>query len=450
VLLAGLAALVALGGCATKPRDPTIDDQYPTHYDDQDYFDPEAEAGTAQAASSAAAATATAAAASAPAAQSAQSATAAQSAPAATAAPTGPVGPERYLPRATKREDNLQSILQQPTQRQGAQASTGTDADVRPEAVAMPSPAPSATTLRVHVMNVGTGSCQILECPGSDDVMVVDCGTMDAGPTDLSRGEIAGYLQSLGVSGDVKVVLTHPHENHYNRIPTLMGERQAASIWLGGGFEGYGGAAPDRIDDWLDRQAALGTPIYVGFPSGYANRGVPVEGLSCGTANVYILTVNVGDDPDGGSLALLVQHDSFRIVLPGDADGATEASALSNFGSLIADASVVVASRHGTDAGGSNHGAWTGRTAPQTVVFSTGTAHGQPARGAGERYLESVFDNVAPHPIWWSPAADGTTPLATTDRAVYATALSGRIVIDSDGQAFTLVCGKDGTFTRCF
>jgi competence protein ComEC len=312
-----------------------------------------------------------------------------------------------------------------------------------------PLPAAAADALRVHLLNVGTGSCQILECPDSDDVLIVDCGSMDGGPSDLNRGAIAGYLESIGARGNVKVVLTHPHENHYNRIPALLGEREAASIWLGGVFDGYGGETPDRIDDWLDAQAKAGVPIYVGFPPAYGNRGVPVAGLSCGTAETFILTTNVGDDPNTNSLMLLVQHESFRIVFAGDAQAATEESALANFGALLARASVVVAANHGDSDAGGNGTNWARHVAPQAVVFSAGGAHGQPGRAVGDRYLEAVFEDVAPHPMWWDPSPDGTTRPFETTRAVYSTALSGRIIVDSDGQAFAMTCEKDGRLSDC-
>jgi beta-lactamase superfamily II metal-dependent hydrolase len=453
VAFASLSVLL-LAGCSTEPRP---EDPYPTHYEyEVEEAEPLAEAQSAPEKSTPEQTAATtadskpAASASTRTAAAPATAAAATTAAASTQAPaaTGSGGdPERYLPRATKRDDNLSAILAQPTRRHGE--ATGTATAAEPPTPVAPLPAAAADTLRVHLLNVGTGSCQIVECPGSDDVLVVDCGSMDGGASDLNRAAIAGYLESIGAGGSVKVVLTHPHENHYNRIPALMGARQATSIWLGGVFDGYGGATPDRIDDWLDAQAKAGVPIYVGFPPAYGNRGVPVAGLSCGTAETFILTTNVGDDPNTNSLMLLVQHGSFRIVFPGDAQAATEDSALTNFGALLAGASVVVAANHGDSDAGGNGADWARHVAPQAVVFSAGGAHGQPGRAVGDRYLESVFEDVALHPMWWDPSADGTTQPFETARAVYSTALSGRVIIDSDGQAFAMTCEKDSRLSDC-
>jgi beta-lactamase superfamily II metal-dependent hydrolase len=446
VAVASLTALF-LAGCSTEPRPK---DPYPTHFEykveevePRPQPEPAAEktaAGTTEDKPVAAAGTRTAAA---PAAASAAASTGTKP-----AAPTGTGDdPERYLPRSTKRDDNLNAILAQPARRRSE--TTGAAAVTEPPTPIAPLPAAAADTLRVHLLNVGTGSCQVVECPGSDDVLVVDCGSMDGGPSDLNRGAIAGYLESIGARGSVKVVLTHPHENHYNRIPALMGDRQAASIWLGGVFDGYGGATPDRIDDWLDAQTKAGVPIYVGFPPGYGNRGLPVEGLSCGTAETFILTTNIGDDPNTNSLMLLVQHGSFRMVFPGDAQAATEASARANFGALLAGASVVVAANHGASDAGGNGADWARHVAPQAVVFSAGSAHGQPGQAVGDRYLETVFEDVALHPMWWDPSPDGTTQPFETTRAVYSTALSGRVIVDSDGQTFAITCEKDGRVSDC-
>jgi beta-lactamase superfamily II metal-dependent hydrolase len=448
VAVAGLTTLL-LAGCSNEPRP---EDPYPTHFEYKvEKVEPQTESAPAKTAVAAAGSTTaentTAEKTAATPASTRTAAAPASAAASAHAAPAGGNDPERYLPRSTKRDEHLDSILAQPARRRSDTPGAATATE--PPTPLAPLPAASADTLRVHLLNVGTGSCQIVECPGSGDVLIVDCGSMDAGPSDLNRGAIAGYLDAIGATGNVKVVLTHPHENHYNRIPALMGDRQAASIWLGGVFDGYGGAQPDRIDDWLDAQAKAGVSIYVGFPPAYGNRGVPVAGLSCGTADSFILTTNVGDDPNTNSLMLLVQHGSFRIVFPGDAQAATEDSALANFGALLAGASVVVAANHGGSDAGGNGSDWARHVAPQAVVFSAGAAHGQPGQAVGDRYLASVFEDVALHPMWWDPSPDGTTQPFETTRAVYSTALSGRVIVDSDGQAFSMICEQDGRLSDC-
>ena len=62
--------------------------------------------------------------------------------------------PGRYLPRATKRDDHLNSILAQPTRRQSETTAAATSTAPPTPVAALP--AAAADTLRVHLLNVGT------------------------------------------------------------------------------------------------------------------------------------------------------------------------------------------------------------------------------------------------------------------------------------------------------
>ncbi len=62
----------------------------------------------------------------------------------------------------------------------------------------------------------------------------------------------------------------------------------------------------------------------------------------------------------------------------------------------------------------------------------------------------SVFDDVSEHEMWWDPASDGTTSTFDTEDAVYATEISGRVIIESDGDFFGFTCVKDGAEVACF
>jgi beta-lactamase superfamily II metal-dependent hydrolase len=147
-------------------------------------------------------------------------------------------------------------------------------------------------------------------------------------------------------------------------------------------------------------------------------------------------------------MVLLVEFGNFRAIFSGDATGDTEKSAMANFGALINEVSVLLSSHHGASSHNSNHEDWAEATEPQTVIFSSGLSHRHPKKLAGERYLIPVFDDVTEHKIWWDPDSDGSTDTFDTKDAIYATEVSGRIVIGSDGNFFSLTCEKDGTESR--
>jgi hypothetical protein len=52
--------------------------------------------------------------------------------------------------------------------------------------------------LRIHFLNVGTGSCAVVECPGANAApMLVDCGALSAAPEDLDGAEARIYIQQI-------------------------------------------------------------------------------------------------------------------------------------------------------------------------------------------------------------------------------------------------------------
>ncbi len=373
---------------------------------------------------------------------------------------------ERYLPRENPiATPNTLSVLTRPTERRGTLTLPGAEntpivkrqlmsAGIRPAIMSASRASPLSDPIRVHILNIGAGSCQIVECPASDDILIADCGSKGPTESDLDKTQIAAYLDSIGVTGDATVTISHPHEDHYNRIAALTGERTINSVWLGGDLNGYGGDDDNDVEDmistWLDEQIADGTEIFHGFESGFGNRGVAVNELRCGAAETYILTVNEGSNPNANSLILLVEYGNFRIIFSGDAEGITERGAMANYGALLEDVSVLTSSHHGASSEQSNGDSWAAQTAPQTVIFSSGVLYKHPRRVAGERYLNSVFPDVNAHAMWWNPKFDGTTPTFSTTQSVYATEVSGTVIVESDGNEFSLECDKDGVTSACF
>lgn len=371
---------------------------------------------------------------------------------------------ERYLPREepTTSPSDL-AILSVPAVRAGESNRSGfalpnslgtreaEGADLHNYSIVTPSRRGDVgDPLKVHILNIGSGSCQIVECPDSDDLLIADCGSMKPSSTDLSREDISTYLSDNNLEGEIILTLSHPHEDHYNRVVALMGERTPRSIWLGGEFNGYGGEGEDRIDRWLDKQRRAGVPLYDGFDPHFANRGMPVKELACGSAETYILTVNVGSNPNENSMLLLVEYGNFRILFSGDAEGTTEDSAMDNFGALLRNTSVLTSSHHGASTEASNDFDWVEGTLPQVVVFSSGLSHEHPKKEVVERYWDEVLQNANEHELWWSPKPSGSTRTFKTSRALYATEVSGTVLVETDGNEFSMECNKDGVVTDCF
>lgn len=286
--------------------------------------------------------------------------------------------------------------------------------------------------MRIHLLNVGAGSCHIVECPGSNDVIVYDCGQMNPSPTDMTPQDVAAYFREVVHDDEPVIVLSHADRDHVSLIDQITEKRRPESVWFGGSPDEYKGA----IGAWLGSVPADRT--YFGWEPHWHGHGQPVRELRCGAAETYVLTVNVGGSTNSESLMLLMRYGNFSIIFSGDAEGLTERSAMTNFDALLEDVTVLLASHHGARSRSSNHQGWADKTSPQIVVYSAGTSHGHPTITAAERYRAALLP-ARTHGMWVSPGTHEEQRYESF-QAEYTTELSGTIVIDTDGTSVYLEC----------
>ena len=301
--------------------------------------------------------------------------------------------------------------------------------------------------LVIHVLNVGAGSCQIVQCPHAHRVIVMDCGSSGASDEDLAGERIVHYARANGLFShpdtEIVVAISHPDHDHTNKIPLLLEGHAIHSIWLGGAFDEYTGP----IGRFLDQADEAGVPINHGWPPNFHNRGHPIEGLRCGSANSFILTVNSAGSRNAQSMVLLLDYVDYRAIFAGDAEEATERAASHAYGALIEDTTVLLASHHGAHTHGSNHEAWIAATNPQIVVFSAGTRYGHPRREIVERYQGVQDARVATHRLRWGLNNWEYQDDLTTQKPVYVTKTNGVIVIRTNGRTWQVECSLE---SGCF
>lgn len=237
------------------------------------------------------------------------------------------------------------------------------------------------------------------------------------------------------------LVVSHPHQDHYEYVPTVLAGHDPFAIWLAATKDAHDNPHND-FDTWLDRQAAAGTPIHDRLPRHWHNGGDPIDdpSLSCGDAEVFVLTVNVPrkdgtDDPNTNSLVLHLRYGD-SAILPGDAEGDTETSALDNFPDLR-DVTFLAAAHHGAETHHSNDPPWVSRISPRAVVYNAGWAFRHPRCVVTDRYRPHLA-TVTEHPMFCSPTKTSTP--TTTTRAEYTTEVSGPIVVTTDGTTTTIDC----------
>lgn len=301
----------------------------------------------------------------------------------------------------------------------------------------VPAQPPGADNLVIHFLSVGAGTCTLVECPGPDaPPMFIDCGSTAAG-----RGEMALELHEATTliqnilsthTAAPNVVLTHGHRDHYGWIPSVLMGRTAQHIWRGGRPGTYASA---NLPQWIEGQLQNGATLHERFDPDWHNDAQPIgDDLSCGLASTYILNVNTVGSTSANSLILMIEYGDFTAIFPGDAPGITEDRAMANFNGAV-KATVLAGSHHGASSHHSNDQDWADATAPEVVVYSSGTLHGHPRCAAVERY-DGHLETVPAHPTHCNTSSNYSNRTITdTTLAEYVTDLNGTIVVTSTGRS---------------
>jgi competence protein ComEC len=92
-------------------------------------------------------------------------------------------------------------------------------------------PASSASSFKVHVIDIGTGLSVFIE--GGDFAMLYDGGSQD----DLAKGDenrIVSYIKAVSPSLKIlnHLVLSHPHKDHVELLPDIFDKFEVQQILL--------------------------------------------------------------------------------------------------------------------------------------------------------------------------------------------------------------------------
>jgi len=286
--------------------------------------------------------------------------------------------------------------------------------------------------IRIHFLNIGAGTCTLVECPGQDaPPIVVDCGSLGGTGDDMTRDEAEVHIQAIlkQHTEPPNVVLSHADQDHYGWISNVLKETKVNHIWQGGDPEEY---TELNFPEWLVERVGEGSIVHRGFEADFSNDGKPLgSDLSCGDAETFLLTVNTGSNRNSESLVLLIEYRDFVAIFTGDAEGSTESAAIRNFPEGV-KATVLSGSHHGASTHGSNSPDWAREAAPDIAIFSAGRRFFHPRCAAVEAY--GGLAGTREHDTQCGDSG-AYRPVETSTGAQYMTEINGRIIVTSNGES---------------
>ncbi len=206
---------------------------------------------------------------------------------------------------------------------------------------------PSRGSFRVTVLDVGQGSCVLVQDPGGRAALI-DGGSLEgANRADIGTSVIVPALRELGVERLDYVFLTHPGAEHCNGLTRVLGE-----ISVGAFVDGAraGEAKNDAVRDLLGGQADLDE-----LRREVRRRGVPVlvplrgQLYPLGEARLRVLgpSAPLSASQNDNSLVLRTEWNRKTILLAGDLEREGEGRLVRRGEPVKCD--VLLVSRHGAN-----------------------------------------------------------------------------------------------------
>lgn len=257
-----------------------------------------------------------------------------------------------------------------------------------------------AEGMELHLIDVGQGDAIALRTPAGRWILV-DAGRAWRGG-DAGRSTVIPYLRRQG--GPLALfVLSHPHSDHVGGASSVLRALHPAQYWDGA----YAGTSDPYRESLLAARA-----VRVRWHRASPGDTLTVDGVSLRVLAPDSSWMTTLDDPNEGSVVVLVQYGAERFLLMGDAERGEEQWLLSHDSAAL-HADVLKVGHHGSAT--SSTGEFVQAVAPRLALVSV---------GAGNSYGH--------------PSQSVLRSLAQRGAAILRTDRSGTVVVRTDGRSLEI------------
>lgn len=299
------------------------------------------------------------------------------------------------------------------------------------------------TNLIAHFLNVGQGSCLLIQCPGAKQLVLNDCGTVSSSRA-MTKAVIHDYIAQAiadNVTTTNKTPLTvfvsHPDHDHTNLISDVtygIDHTKVSVLYHGEELSDYDNA----FQSWANK-----LPLTKGFTRPYQADNF----MACGKAILDVMTVNSNPKvPDGNtdSLVLRIRYGPNSIIIPGDATGITQRQIIDNYPAGF-QPTVLAGSHHGADSAGSNDVVWAQKSNPHILIFQSGyhKSYRHPRCISVDRYVSHSTNLWTWRTHAYACDTDNDWIEKNTSEAIFTTMANGTIdIMMEENGAVSMLCER--------
>jgi competence protein ComEC len=217
--------------------------------------------------------------------------------------------------------------------------------------------------LTVSYLDVGQGSATLLRLPNGKNVLI-DGGGYASERFNVGQSVIGPYLWRKRIWQVHDLIITHPHQDHYNGLPFVYKHFRPQRLYINSdpGKE-------SAYQHFLDLVRSHGTPVQHAAAGDilYQDQQLRLECLGMDG----LLDDSFSWSTNDRSLVYMLQYGERRFLFPGDIEVRSEERLLSHNSSLSAD--VLLAPHHGSLTSGNED--FIAAISPALIVVSSGLAH---------------------------------------------------------------------------